>query len=76
VFATQQGTSRGNYAEARQENKMKYTVHGSFVNPNKAKEYARFSSKDFATEEEASLEVDKWTRIAKYPFIWVEETGK
>ncbi len=55
---------------------MKYTVHGSFVNPNKAKEYACFSSKDFATEEEASEEVDKWTRIAKYPFIWVEETGK
>jgi hypothetical protein len=55
---------------------MKYTVHGSFVNPNKAKEYARFSSKDFATEEEASEEVDKWTQVAKYPYIWVEETGK
>lgn len=53
---------------------MRYAVHGSFVDPRKAKEYARFTSKlDYASEEEASLEVDKWTQEAKYPFIWVEE---
>lgn len=54
----------------------KYIVCGSFVNPNKAAQYARFSSKlDFATEEEASLEVDRWTQEAKYPFIWFEEVN-
>ena len=52
---------------------MKYTVHGSFENPNKAKSYARFSSKlDYATEEEAEKELENWTAQAKYPFIWIE----
>lgn len=55
---------------------MKYIVCGSFENPNKAAQYARFSSKDFTTEEEASQEVDRWTQVAKYPYIWVEEVGK
>jgi hypothetical protein len=52
---------------------MKYTVHGSFENPNKTKSYARFSSKlDYATFDEAAEEADKWAQEAKYPFIWVE----
>ena len=52
---------------------MKYVVHGSFENPNKAKQYARFSSKeDFATMDEAEKELDKWTSSAKYPYIWIE----
>lgn len=56
---------------------MKYTVCGAFDNPNKAKQYARFSSKlDYATEEEAIQELEKWTREAKYPYIWIEEVGK
>jgi len=54
---------------------MKYTVHGSFENPNKVKQYARFSSKlDYATEDEATKELEKWTQEAKYEFIWIEET--
>jgi hypothetical protein len=52
---------------------MKYTVHGSFENPNKVKQYARFSSKDYQTEDEAIKELEKWTQKARYPFIWIEE---
>ena len=56
---------------------MKYTVYGSFENPNKAKSYALFSSKlDYATEEEAEQELEKWTAQAKYPFIWIEKSNK
>lgn len=53
---------------------MKYTVHGSFENPNKAKQYARFSSKlDYTTEDEAIKELEKWTQEARYEFVWIEE---
>ena len=55
----------------------KWIVCGSFENPNKAKQYARFSSKlDYTSEQEAIEELEKWTEQAKYPFIWVEKVGK
>ena len=54
---------------------MKYTVCGSFENPNRAKNYARFSSKlDYATEDEAVEELERWTAEARYPHIWIQET--
>ena len=53
---------------------MKYIVCGAFDNPNKANNYARFSSKlDYATEDDAMKELERWTAEAKYEFIWIEE---
>ena len=52
---------------------MKYTVHGSFENPQRAKSYARFSSKlDYETEQEAQWELEKWTEEKRYAWMWIE----
>ena len=52
---------------------MKYTVHGSFENPQRAKSYARFTSKeDYATREEAEAVVQQWKTQRDYTFIWIE----
>ena len=53
---------------------MRYVVHGSFENPNKAKSYARFSSAFFLTREEAEAQLWKSTRT--YTYQWVEEVKK
>jgi hypothetical protein len=51
----------------------KYTVHGSFENPQRAKSYARFTSKeDYATREEAEAVVQQWKTQRDYTFIWIE----
>lgn len=56
---------------------MKYTVHGSFENPQRAKSYARFTSKeDYATREEAELLASQWKTERDYKFIWIEEGRK
>lgn len=52
---------------------MKYTVHGSFENPNKAKNYARFSSPDFTAREAAEVELELWKMSRTYTFQWIEE---
>ena len=53
----------------------KYTVHGSFENPNTSKSYARFSSKlDYETSQEAQWLADEWTEEKRYAWIWIEET--
>ena len=53
---------------------MKYTVHGSFENPKKAKSYARFSSLlDYPTAQEAQLLANEWTEGKRYAWIWIEE---
>ncbi len=52
---------------------MKYVVHGSFENPNKAKTYARFSSPEFFTKQEAEEELQLWKSTRTYTFQWVEE---
>lgn len=55
----------------------KFTVHGSFEDPKRAKSYARFTSKeDYATEEGAIKELEKWTQEARYEFIWIEEAKR
>ena len=52
----------------------KYTVHGSFEDPKRAKSYARFSSKeDYATREEAEALASQWKSERDYTFIWIEE---
>lgn len=56
---------------------MKYTVHGSFENPKRAKSYARFTSKeDYATREEAEALASQWKSERDYAFIWIEERAK
>ena len=51
----------------------KYTVHGSFEDPKRAKSYARFSSKeDYATREEAEALASQWKSERDYTFIWIE----
>lgn len=55
---------------------MKYVVHGSFENPNKARNYARFSSPDFTTREEAEAELQLWKSTRTYTYQWVEEVKK
>lgn len=53
---------------------MKFTVHGAYENPQKARSYARFSSKlDYATLEEAQEVAKIWETERDYPYIWVEE---
>jgi BMFP domain-containing protein YqiC len=52
---------------------VKYTVHGSFENPSKAKSYARFSSLDFTTREEAEAEAQLWKSTRTYTYQWIEE---
>lgn len=55
----------------------KWIACGSFSNPKKAREYARFSSKDLHdTEELAQLEMQAWQKENRYPFLWVEKVGK
>lgn len=52
---------------------MKFTVHGAYENPKKAKSYARFTSKlDYATIEEAQALAEAWKVERDYPFIWIE----
>ena len=52
----------------------KFTVHGSFEDPKKAKSYARFTSKeDYATREEAEALVLNWKSERDYAFVWIEE---
>ena len=53
----------------------KWVACGSFSNPKKAREYARFSSKEaHATQEEAEREAQQWKEEGRYSFIWVERT--
>ena len=52
---------------------MKYIVYGSFENPKTAKSYARFSSPDFLTKEEAEAEAQLWKSTRTYTYQWVEE---
>lgn len=55
----------------------KWIACGTFENPQKAKSYARFSSKlDYATQEEAEAEAQRWRDEQRYAFIWVERIGK
>jgi len=52
----------------------KYTVHGSFEDPKKAKSYARFSSLlDYPTREGAEAILNIWKIERDYKFIWIEE---
>lgn len=51
---------------------MRYTVHGSFENPNKRINYARFSSPDFDTKQQAEEELQLWKRTRPYTFQWIE----
>ena len=54
---------------------MKYTVCGSFENPNTSKSYARFSSKlDYETAQEAQSLADEWTQEGRYSWVWIETT--
>ena len=55
---------------------MRYVVHGSFENPNKAKSYARFSSAFFLTREEAEAEAQLWKSTRTYTYQWVEGVKK
>lgn len=52
----------------------KFTVHGSFEDPKKAKSYARFSSLlDYPTREGAEEMLKIWKIERDYKFIWIEE---
>ena len=55
----------------------KWIACGAFENPQRAKNYARFSSKlDYTTQEEAEAEAQQWRNENRYAFIWVERVGK
>jgi hypothetical protein len=52
---------------------MSYRVHGAYENPQKAKNYARFTSRlDYATREEAEALAEAWKVERDYKFIWIE----
>lgn len=54
----------------------KWIACGAFENPKRAKSYARFSSKlDYATQEEAEEEAQRWRNENRYAFVWVEKVG-
>jgi len=53
--------------------RMKYVVHGSFENPSKARNYARFSSPDFTDRQTAEVELQLWKMTRTYTYQWVEE---
>jgi len=54
----------------------KFTVHGSFEDPKKAKSYARFSSLlDYPTREGAQDLLDLWKSERDYKFLWIEEAN-
>lgn len=56
---------------------MKWITCGSVTNPKTSREFVRFSSKlDYATQEEAEREAQKWREENRYAFIWVEKAGK
>ena len=55
---------------------IKFTVHGSFENPKTAKQYARFSSPDFLTVEEAERELELWKSTRTYTYQWIEKRDK
>ena len=56
---------------------MKWITCGAFQNPKRAKEFARFSSKeDYVTETEAEAEAQRWRETERYPFVWVERVGR
>jgi len=51
----------------------RYTVHGAFDNPKRAREYARFTHKDtFDTQQEAELIAQEWRESERYPYVWIE----
>lgn len=53
---------------------MRYTVHGSFEDPNKTRKcFIRFSSPDFPTRQQAEEELELWKRTRTYTFQWIEE---
>ncbi len=55
----------------------KYTVHGAYENPKRARSYARFSSRlDYNTREEAEKLLKEWKSERDYPYMWIEEAGK
>lgn len=52
----------------------KFTVHGSFEDPKRAKSYVRFSSLlDYPTREGAEAMLAIWKRERDYTFLWIEE---
>ena len=55
----------------------KYTVHGAYDDPKRARQYARFSSRlDYATREEAEVVLEEWKVTRDFPYLWIEEVGK
>jgi len=56
--------------------RVEYVVHGSFENPRRAKNYARFSSPNFSTKAEAEAEAQLWKSTRTYTFQWIEEVKK
>jgi hypothetical protein len=54
----------------------KWIACGSPTNPKRSKEFIRFSSKlDYATQEEAEEEAQRWRKENRYAYIWVERVG-
>jgi hypothetical protein len=51
---------------------MRYEICGSFENPKKAKQYARFSA-IASTMEEANEKAREWEECKRYPYIWIEQ---
>jgi hypothetical protein len=54
----------------------KWIACGSFVDPKRAREFIRFTSKlDYETEGEAEREAQEWREGGReYKYIWVEQT--
>ena len=54
----------------------KWIACGSVTNPKTSREFIKFYSKlDYATQEEAEEEAQKWREEVRYSFIWVEKTA-
>lgn len=55
----------------------KWVACGSVTNPKTSREYLKFYSKeDYATQEEAEKEAQKWRDENRYAFTWTERVGK
>ena len=61
-----------NHRREERGQEMRYEVCGSFENPKRAKQYARFSA-IASTIEEAENKAREWESQGRYTYIWIEE---
>lgn len=54
----------------------KWIACGSFTDPKRSKEYARFSSREaHLSQESAEAEAQEWRESNRYSYVWIERVG-